>query len=125
MHAEMYKSNTLLGPSTFLILDQQSTEDRKVIVICKDKEWLTPEGEEAQLSSNPQDNIGVITKRVWKKYRFPFEEAWGLQCALDGFSDPYPTEQYFVEVVEEGNVSESESEELETDESTTSEEFSD
>ena len=74
---------------------------------------------------NPQDNIGIIAKRVWKEYRFTFEASWVLQCALEGFGDPYPTRQYFVEVVEEGDVSGSESEEQETDESTTGEELSD
>ena len=34
-------------PVDFLILDQQSTEDRKVIVIQKDAIWVKPDGAEA------------------------------------------------------------------------------
>ncbi|KAE8833057.1 hypothetical protein HRS9139_04876 [Pyrenophora teres f. teres] len=115
MHAEIYNANTsrLVCSTTFVILDQQSMEDHKAIVINKEQQWLTPEGEEAQLSSNPQDNVGIITKWVWKKHCFPFEESWRIQCALEGFSDPYLAEENFVEE-EDGPVME-ESEELETD----------
>ncbi|KAE8841174.1 hypothetical protein PTNB85_04573 [Pyrenophora teres f. teres] len=115
MHAEIYNANTsrLVCSTTFVILDQQSMEDHKAIVINKEQQWLTPEGEEAQLSSNPQDNVGIITKWVWKKHCFPFEESWRIQCALEGFSAPYLAEENFVEE-EDGPVME-ESEELETD----------
>ncbi|RMZ73105.1 hypothetical protein GMOD_00009619 [Pyrenophora seminiperda CCB06] len=81
----------------------------------KDKEWVTPDGKEAHLSYNPQDNIGIIAQTVWKKYRFSFEESWLLTCGLARFSDPEPAEKYFVEVVEEEDASETESEELGTD----------
>ncbi|EDU43232.1 hypothetical protein A1F94_013279 [Pyrenophora tritici-repentis] len=132
MHTEVYNATTPspICSTTFVILDQQSTEDHKAVVIYKEKQWRTPEGEEAQLSYNPQDNIGIITKWVWKKYRFPFEESFRLQCGLEGLSDPFLAEEYFVEVIEEEDesvIGESEewgTDELMTDEST-SEEFSD
>lgn len=38
--------------------------------------------------------------KVWRKYRMPFEEAWVVQCAIEGFCTLEAAEPWFVEEIE-------------------------
>lgn len=87
-----------IHPVIFLVLDEQSTEDRTVVIIQKGSEFVNADGE----AKNPlPDNEHELTKMVvWRKYRAPFEEAWSVQCAMEGFSGMEKAEEYFVEEVQ-------------------------
>jgi hypothetical protein len=111
-------------PCVLLILDQQSTEDRKVIILHEGTaEWLTPEGEYAD--DTMQDREDLEKRTVWHKYRVPFEDAWAVQCAVEGFCGLEPAEPYFEKDVMGDVYMESEPEmEAETDsDGTTSEDL--
>jgi hypothetical protein len=83
-----------IHPVVFLILDKQSIEDRKVIVVHEGAgQWFTPEGDYAD--NTMQDRNDLIKKNVWKKYRVPFEKAWTAQCAIEGFCSLEHAEPYF------------------------------
>jgi hypothetical protein len=79
-----------------LILDKQSTEDRRVIVMERNGKYVNPEGE--QCSPLPGDY--AIWINIWKRHRVPFEEAWetvALITAEGGLEE----EPYLEEVMEE------------------------
>lgn len=99
----------------FLILDKQSTKDRKVVIMAKSMESETSEGQRAH--PNPTGSDDLIRYNVWKRYRVPFEEAFTIQCAFEGFSNPEPAEKYFEEVVEKKVAHEIEEAEEESDDS--------
>jgi hypothetical protein len=83
-----------IHPGIFLILDQQSTQDRKVIILQEGvAEWFTPEGEYADDTMQGKEDLEKRT--VWHKYRVPFEEAWIVQCALEGFCGLEPAEPWY------------------------------
>ena len=82
----------------FLILDQQSTEDRKVVIIQKTKEIVTPDGTKVSPLPPFPDKITEMT--VWTRYRAPFEDAWVVQCGIEGFCGLETAEKYFDEVIE-------------------------
>ncbi|KAF2028475.1 hypothetical protein EK21DRAFT_113813 [Setomelanomma holmii] len=70
---------------TLLILDQQWTQDRKVIVMHESTAaWFTQDGEWAWPESTDETK-DLVRRNVWKKYRVPFEEAFTVQCAVQGF----------------------------------------
>jgi hypothetical protein len=56
-------------------------------------QWFTPEGEYAD--DTMQDRDDLEKRRVWQKYRVPFEEAWTVQCAIEGCCSLEAAEPYF------------------------------
>jgi hypothetical protein len=83
-----------VNPGILFILDQQSTDDRKVIILQEDvAEWFTPEGEYADDTMQGREDLEKRT--VWHKYRVPFEEAWIVQVALEGYCGLEPAEPWF------------------------------
>ncbi|KAF2827118.1 hypothetical protein CC86DRAFT_466847 [Ophiobolus disseminans] len=94
---ELYnKHPSTVSPTVFLILDQQSMEDRTVIIIEKGMDWLKDDGTLAHNTGEPD----VATYTVWRKYRVGFEEAWTAQCGIQGFCSKEAAEPYWVEDVE-------------------------
>ncbi|KAH6615128.1 hypothetical protein C7974DRAFT_417321 [Boeremia exigua] len=103
---EQIKSSflALAGPNSkgiitvdLLILDQQSFEDRTVIVVEKGAGWVL-DGKEVERVPYGQDNAQRLI--VWKKYRVPFEHAFAVQCGIEGFCSTERAEEYFVEEIE-------------------------
>ncbi|KAF2271260.1 uncharacterized protein EI97DRAFT_462995 [Westerdykella ornata] len=89
-----------IHPVIFLILDQQSTEDCKVIVMHEDVchwQWLTPEGDFIDNATEGREDL--VKRTVWYKYRVPFEEAWTAQCAIEGLCSLEFAELYFEKTV--------------------------
>ncbi|KAF2489742.1 hypothetical protein BU16DRAFT_163731 [Lophium mytilinum] len=80
----------------FLILDKQSIEDRRVIVMQRDGKYVNAEGQECW--PVPGDYATWIN--VWKRHRVPFEKAWVTVAMIDthGGLDEEP---YLEEVMEE------------------------
>jgi hypothetical protein len=109
LHAAIYATAPRnIHPVLFMILDQQSTEDRTIITIDKGVDWFTPEGEVSEDGPSGRDDLTKMT--VWRKYRCPFDKTFGVQCALECFGPPEPAEPYFVEVVEKEAYVDSDSE---------------
>ncbi|KAF2814357.1 uncharacterized protein BDZ99DRAFT_567991 [Mytilinidion resinicola] len=80
----------------FLILDKQSTEDRRVIVMERDGKWVNAEGQERW----PLPGDYAIKITMWKRHRVPFEEAWET-VALISAEGGLEEEPYLEEVMEE------------------------
>jgi hypothetical protein len=117
-----------IHPAILLILDQQSTSDRKVIILQEGvAEWFTPDGNYAD--DTMQDREDLERKTVWHKYRVPFEEAWIVQCALEGFcglesAEPWFEKDLMGDVLVEPEGNDDEEEETDEDEDgTTSEDL--
>lgn len=74
-HNKLYHQDPKqVHPVTFLILDEQSVEDRNVIIISKgSRYWFTSEGLYADESMSERKDL--VRRWVWKKYRVPFKEA--------------------------------------------------
>jgi hypothetical protein len=73
---------TRIDPRIFLILDQQSTMDRKVIIMYEGSEqWFTPDGDFPDTTEERND---LVKRHVWDKYWVPFEEAYTALCAIEG-----------------------------------------
>jgi hypothetical protein len=62
-------------PWFFLMLDKQSTEDCRVIIMERSHEWVTPEGDKWAPLRGGRGDVTRIT--VWKRHRVPFDEAFG------------------------------------------------
>lgn len=61
-----------LVPRIFMVLDEQSKEDRRVTIIHKGKEWLLDNGE---VADDLEPNITSLPERaVGRRHRVPFEE---------------------------------------------------
>ncbi|RAR14548.1 hypothetical protein DDE83_002122 [Stemphylium lycopersici] len=117
-----------LDGNTFLILDQQSIQDRSVIIMNKGPLEETPEGDKDPFTTLDIDYEVLAKMNAWWKYRVPFEDAWAILCGFMGFCTPEFSVQYFIEVVEKEPLPEPkpepESEEILSQDST-SEELSD
>jgi hypothetical protein len=104
----------IVMPVIFLILDEQSSSDRMVVVIEKGAEWVLPEGAATE--------VDRTKLTVWRKYRVPFEEAFSVQCGIEGFCTKEIAEEYFVEDLEREvcieEETDEESEETDSDETT-------
>jgi hypothetical protein len=82
-------------PVVFLKLDQQSSDDRKVIIMHESMlGWFTAEGDYAWPESM-EETEGLVRMSVWKKYRVRFEEAWTAHCAIEGCCSLEHAEPYF------------------------------
>lgn len=64
----------------------------------KGSEFVDAEGKDVDLSPTNEDEITELV--AWKKYRAPFEEAWAVQCGIEGFGGMEKADEYFVEEVE-------------------------
>lgn len=108
-------------PVDFLILDERSFGERAVVVVEKGAEWVTEGGEEREGWVQEGDRKVI----VWRKGRVPFEEAFVVQCGIEGFCGRESVERYLVEVVEREVATEEELiDEESTEEESTDEEFS-
>jgi hypothetical protein len=87
-----------IQPVIFLILDKQSFEDRSVVIMKKGSEFVDAEGKDVDLSPTNEDEVTELV--AWRKYRAPFEEAWAVQCGIEGFGGMEKAEEHFVEEVE-------------------------
>ncbi|KAH7074725.1 hypothetical protein BKA63DRAFT_320098 [Paraphoma chrysanthemicola] len=84
-----------IDPVIFFILDQQSIEDHKVIIMNKiTPAWFTQEGEYAW-PETMEETEGLVRRFVWNKYRVPFEKAWTVHSAVGGFCGLEHAEPYF------------------------------
>lgn len=71
-----------LRTAYFLVLDEQSVKDRKVTIIDKDVEWVDADGEVYEgVPTGRDDNLRK--RRVWRRYRVPFEETFNVWVLLD------------------------------------------
>jgi hypothetical protein len=110
-------------PVILFILDQKSTEDRKVIIMHESMPgWFTPEVNYAWPESM-EETEGLVGMSVWKKYRVPFEEAWTAHCAIEGCCSLEHAESYFEkeilgDVLPGERESQNEAEEIDSDETT-------
>ena len=106
-----------IHPIGFLILDQQSVEDRKVIILQEVElkgQWFTPEGDYADITMESRDDL--VKRTVWHKYRVPFDKAFDVQSAIEGYGAVEFSEPYFEkEVMGDIPVEEEEDESEETD----------
>jgi hypothetical protein len=112
---------TWITSEDFLILDQQSASDRKVIIIQQGAEWLMPDGSEAPATEGPD-----VTKwTVWKKYRVPFDQVQFVLAGIEGACNMDLALEYFESEVEREECAEEEEEEEEETDSdeTTSEDL--
>ena len=77
------EDNQHLSLSLFLLLDKQSPNDRKVVIVHRQQEWVHTDG--TTLPCDPKevgsDILGrddldqFVPKVAWRRYRVPFEEA--------------------------------------------------
>lgn len=105
----------------FLVLDERSFGERTVVVVEKGAEWVTEGGDEREGWVQEGDTKMV----VWRKGRVPFEDAFVVQCGIEGFCGREIVERYLVEVIEREVATEEELLEQEsTEEESTEEEFS-
>ncbi|KAF2281525.1 uncharacterized protein EI97DRAFT_463839 [Westerdykella ornata] len=56
----------------FLILDAQLSQDRKVTIVQRDVEYVTPEGRVCLAGLGTRQDLKKMW--VWKRHRVPFEE---------------------------------------------------
>lgn len=86
-------------PLDFLVLDNQSLEDRTVAVMHrKPDKMASEESHPTQPWLDGQE--GVTEVWVWNKYRPPYEEAFNVQCGIEGFCGLETAEKYFEDEVE-------------------------
>jgi hypothetical protein len=104
----------------FLVLDERSFGERTVVVVEKGAEWVTEGGEEREGWVQEGDTKMV----VWRKGRVPFEDAFVVQCGIEGFCGREMVERYLVEVIEREVATEELLEQESTEEESTEEEFS-
>jgi hypothetical protein len=82
-YADMYQflqtklDDGRLLSSFFLVLDERSVDDRKVVLIHKSLRFLHGSVEE-------QERLGEdeLEQILWRKHRIPFEKACGFVCLL-------------------------------------------
>ncbi|KAF2190700.1 hypothetical protein K469DRAFT_657226 [Zopfia rhizophila CBS 207.26] len=83
----------------FLIVDEQSTKDRRVIIMHRSRLRVTPKGDEWRgIFPNERDDLRKIT--VWKRHRVPFEKAFETTALMDVHGG-LETEPYLEEVKKE------------------------
>ena len=126
-YVSFYDSGVVsLDSNIFLILDQQSAQDRNVIIMYKGLLKESPDGDKDPITTLDSEYEVLAAMNAWRKYRVPFEEAWGILSGFIGFCTPEFSVQYFIEVIEKEPLPEPEPRSEETlSEGTTSEELSD
>jgi hypothetical protein len=83
----------------FLVLDEQSIHDRKVVLTIRGREWYTEEG--GLWESYPVMRKGLTEYTTWKKYRVPFEEVCDCISLLNAKGGLKGAEPELQEVVRE------------------------
>jgi hypothetical protein len=83
----------------FLILDEQSTRDRKVVLMIRGREWRTKE--DTVWRGCPVMREGLTEFTTWKKHRVPFEEIWDHIALLTAKGGLEEAEPHLQEVIRE------------------------
>ncbi|KAF2122512.1 hypothetical protein BDV96DRAFT_560922 [Lophiotrema nucula] len=82
----------------FLVLDNQSLEDHKAVVMEIGSEWRRADGEEYWPLPN-DDMTGVQKFTVWTRHRVPYQKVWDVTTAIMGLAPEIDT--YVEEVKKE------------------------
>jgi hypothetical protein len=104
-------------PTSFLILEQELTSNRKVAIIEKTAEWFNSDGSRATVPEGTKWT-------VWNRYAVPYEEVQAVIAAFMGCCDLWHAHGFFERelereiCVEEEEESEEEEEDTDTDETT-------
>jgi hypothetical protein len=95
----MSSANSYVHTEFFLILDEQSMEDRKVVMVNKNCLFYTPDG----MKWAPGNRDDLVKVTLWKRYRVPFDKVFEFSMELDrgGLDEDADAEcPYFEETVE-------------------------
>jgi hypothetical protein len=85
----------LVDPECFLVLDEQSARDHKVLIIQDSEEWIMSEGRE--WFPLPDDTRKDLRKvKVCTTHRVPFKKVEYVVAGLEGSCEP--TEDYIIDV---------------------------
>ncbi|KAI9653243.1 MAG: hypothetical protein M1821_007674 [Bathelium mastoideum] len=82
------ESNQHMSIVLFLVLDSQSADDRKVLIVHREPEWVKLDGtrlpcEPKQAGVSEEEQAEYEEKVVWTRFRVPFEEAAELWMVLE------------------------------------------